>query len=108
MNVSVPTSSVAEGGTATYVVGTKSAVSQNITVNYAMSGTATQGTDYTLSGTPGQVTIVAGQAAAKVKLKATIDHVTEGTETAIMTLQSGTGYTVGPRNQGTISITDSP
>ncbi|HEY6205463.1 MAG TPA: hypothetical protein VIW21_04795, partial [Chthoniobacterales bacterium] len=77
-------------------------------VNYSMSGTATQGTDYILNGTPGQVTIAAGKTAGKVKLKATIDHVTEDTETAIMTLQPGSGYTVGPKNQATISITDSP
>jgi hypothetical protein len=108
VNVSVSTSTVAEGGSAIYTVHAKPAPTQNTTVNYSMSGTATQGTDYILNGTPGQVTIAAGKTAGKVKLKATIDHVTEGTETAIMTLQPGSGYTVGPKSQGTISITDSP
>jgi len=41
-------------------------------------------------------------------MRAKADHVTEGTETATMTLQPGAGYTVGPKNQGTISITESP
>jgi hypothetical protein len=73
-----------------------------------MSGTATLGTDYVLSGTAGQVTIQAGQSAAQVTLKAKVDHVTEGTETAIMTLQPGSGYVVGRNNQATVSILDSP
>jgi len=71
-----------------------------------MSGTATQGADYVLSGTAGQATIPAGQSSAPVTARAKKDHVTEGTETATMTLQAGTGYTVGQPSQATLSITD--
>ena len=72
-----------------------------------MSGTATFGTDYNLStSTTGQVTIPAGQASATVTLKAKKDNVTENTETAIMTLQPGTGYRVGQHNSATVSILD--
>lgn len=71
-----------------------------------MSGTATLGTDYKLNGTAGQVTIPAGASAASVALKSARDNVTEGTETAIMTLQAGTGYKVGKNNQATLSIAD--
>jgi hypothetical protein len=73
-----------------------------------MSGTATNGTDYTLSGTAGQVRILAGQSSATITLKAKADHVTEGTETAIMTLQPGSGYKLGNPKQATVSILDSP
>ena len=83
-------------------------LSQSITVGYAMSGSATLGTDYVLSGTAGQVTITAGQSSAPVTLKAKTDHVTEGTETAIMTLQPGSGYQLGNPKQATVSILDSP
>ena len=108
VNLSVNPTSINEGQTATYTVTASSTVSQSITVGYAMSGTATNGTDYKLSGTANQVTIPAGQSSAAVTLKSKADHVTEGTETAIMTLQPGSGYKVGRNNQATVSILDSP
>jgi hypothetical protein len=99
---------IKEGKTATYTVHASAAVSRNTTVGYAMSGTAGQGPDYTLSGTPGQVTIPAGQSSATVTLTAITDHVTEGTETATMTLQPGVGYKLGNQKQATASVIDSP
>ena len=85
-----------------------SAVSQSTTVFYSMSGTATQGSDYTLSGTPGQVTIPAGQSTATVTMHAVADHVPEGNETATMTLNSGAGYTVSANNSATVIIVNAP
>src|SRR2546427_9630836 len=108
VNLSVSPTQINEGQTATYTVTASSTVSQSITVGYAMSGTATNGTDYKLSGTANQVTIPVGQSSATVTLKSKIDHVTEGTETATMTLQPGSGYKVGRNNQATVSILDSP
>ena len=103
--MSVSPTSIHEGGSATYTVFASAAVSQSINVNYAMSGTATFNTDYALStGTAGHVTIPAGQASATVTLKAKKDTVSEGTETAIMTLQAGTGYKVSQHNSATVSI----
>jgi hypothetical protein len=81
---------------------------ESITVNYTMSGTATLGNDYRLSGMPDQVTIPTGQSSGKVTLTSRIDAVTEGTETAIMTLQPGSGYTLGDPKQATVSILDTP
>jgi hypothetical protein len=108
VNLSVTPTQINEGQTATYTVTASSTVSQSTTVNYAMSGTATNGTDYKLSGTANQVTIPVGQSSAAVTLKSKADGVTEGTETAIMTLQPGSGYKVGRNNQATVSILDSP
>jgi hypothetical protein len=71
-----------------------------------MSGTATLGGDYTLSGTAGQVTIRARASSAKVNLNAKRDHANEGSETAIMTLQPGSGYQLGSPRQATVSISD--
>jgi PKD repeat protein len=99
---------IREGQSANYTVTASQTVSQPLTVNYAMSGTATNGTDYTLSGAAGQATIQPGQASTTVTLSATVDHVTEGKETATMTIQRGAGYRVGPNNKGTISIKDAP
>jgi len=57
-----------------------------------MSGKATQGTDYTMSGTAGDVLIPAGQTSGNVTLTALNDNVKEKKEKAVMTLQSGSGY----------------
>ena len=106
VGVSANPTQITEGGSATYAVRAATTVSQSVTVNYAMSGTATNSTDYVLNGTTNQVTIAAGQSSATVKLKARTDSITEGTETAIMTLQPGTGYNIGNRNPATVSISD--
>jgi hypothetical protein len=97
---------VAEGNDGTFTVFVSPASHPTITVHYSMSGTAMQGTDYTLSGTPGQITIPANQPTGSVTLHAIADHVTEGSETATMTLTSGSGYTVSPANSATIIIID--
>ena len=69
-----------------------------------MSGTANNGSDYTLSGTFGQVTIQTGQSSATVTLHAVVDHQNESSETAIMTLTNGTDYVV-PSNYKKATVT---
>ena len=108
VGVRVDLTQIAEGAAATFQVHASALVAQDTVVNYAMSGTAMQGSDYTLTGPAGTVTIRAGRSEAKAKLKALRDHTTEGTETAIMTLQPGSGYQLGNKIQVTVSITDSP
>jgi hypothetical protein len=108
VSVTAAPTPINEGQTANYTVTASVAVAQATTVNYATSGTATLGSDYSLSGTVGQVTIQSGQTSALVRLKAKTDGVTEGTETAIMTLQPGSGYRLGNPNKATVSILDSP
>jgi hypothetical protein len=53
------------------------------------------------------VTIPAGQSSATVTLTSQLDQVMEGTETAVMTLQRGRGYRLGPSKQVTLSIIES-
>jgi hypothetical protein len=108
VNVSASPKQIHEGATATYTVSASAVVSQSVTVSYAMSGTATLGNDYTLSGTAGQVTIAAGQSSASVVLQALSDNVKEKKETATMTLQPGTGYKLGKPKQVAVSILDGP
>lgn len=65
---------------------------QNITVNYSVGGTATEGTDYTaLSGT---VTILNGNNSAVIPINVLDDNDTEGTETVEITLTSASVGTV--------------
>ena len=110
MSVTVSPSEVHEGGTAVYTItASKAAITQTTNVNYTMSGTATCTTDYTLStaACSGQVIFQPGQTSAQVTLKAKKDQTAESTETAIMTLQRGTGYSLGRKNkQATVSILD--
>src|SRR5438093_11574989 len=78
VNVSVNPTEISEGETATYTVTASSTVTRSITVGYAMSGTATNRTDYTLGGRPNQVRIPTGQACAVVTLTSQLDQVTAG------------------------------
>ncbi len=73
-----------------------------------MRGTAQNGVDYTLDGTPGQVIIAAGQNSAAAVLHAIADHITEQNETAIMVLNAGTGYKIPKRAKATLTIINGP
>ncbi len=75
-----------------------------LTVNYTVSGTATPGTDYT--ALPGTVSISASNTSMTVALTPINDILVEGTETVILTLGPGTGYSVATQNTGTIEIRD--
>ena len=98
--------SVHEGSSATYTISASPAPSQALTVNYSHSGVATLGSDYTLSGTVGQVTIPAGQTSASFTLTslADPDENAEKGETAIMTLKSSPNYAVGTPGSATVTI----
>ena len=76
-----------------------------LTVNYTMSGTATNGVDYT--SLLGSVTIPAGQPGADVLITPTNDTSFEGTETVILTLAPGAyGRPPGASASATIYLTD--
>ncbi|OBQ15038.1 MAG: hypothetical protein AN488_21130, partial [Anabaena sp. WA113] len=76
----------------------------SLTVNVALSGTATNGTDYTTI--PTTVTFAAGSSTALVNLNVIDDTLVEGTETATLTVTSGTGYTVGTSASAIVNIAD--
>jgi hypothetical protein len=66
-----------------------------------MSGTAHVGSDYTLSGTFGQVTIPANQISGTITLHA----LHRGKTTATMTLTSGSNYTISSvKKKATVTI----
>ncbi|MSU67583.1 MAG: hypothetical protein CK538_10535 [Opitutia bacterium] len=77
-----------------------------LTVNYAVSGTATNGLDY--PPLLGSITIPVGASSAKIPLPPFPDTSVEPTETVIVTLAAGSGYLVGASASGTVSIADSP
>lgn len=72
------------------VTRTEASTNSPLTVNLAMNGTATDGSDYALIGT--SVTIPAGGNFATVAVTPVTDAIAERPETAAMNLANGTGY----------------
>ena len=102
VSLSVSPTTVRSGGSADFTVSTSTPASTAITVNYRMSGNAALGSNYSLSGTPGQFTIEAGASSATV----TLDVLTIGrkSKTATMSLQFGSDYTLSGSTSASVSI----
>jgi uncharacterized repeat protein (TIGR01451 family) len=99
--VTASKSSVKKGQQAAFIVALDPGpAAQPVTVNYSMSGSATLGSDYTLSGTPGQVTIPAGESSARVILRA-LRNVKKN---ATMNLTNGPGYFLSGLADGRATI----
>ena len=75
-----------------------------VTVNYSLTGTAGNGTDYSLLSTA--AVIPAAQNSVNVVVAPVNDIGPEDTETVILTVTSGTGYNVGSPSAATVNITD--
>lgn len=78
----------------------------DITLNYSLTGTATSGVDY--SSLTGSVVITAGNTAPTGTFRPTIisDDVVENNETLILTIQSGTNYSIANDSIYTYTILD--
>ena len=75
--------------TATLKLERNGATTNNLTVNLTLTGTATNGTDYTI---PTSVVIPAGSASATITLTPVDDTLQEETETAIVTIATNAAY----------------
>jgi hypothetical protein len=75
-----------------------------LTVNYTLSGTASNGVDYV--GLPGSVVIPANAAEADIVIRPLSDAGLEGPETATLQLAPGAGYAVGSADAATVAILD--
>ncbi|NCS37921.1 MAG: endo-1,3-1,4-beta-glycanase ExsH [Microcystis aeruginosa BS13-10] len=110
VTLAVSPASVTENGTTNLIYTfTRSGVTTNpLTVNYTVGGTATLNTDYTRTGTNNTVTFAANATTATVTVDPTADTTVEPDETVILTLATGTGYTVGTTTPvtGTINNDD--
>ena len=87
-------------------VNLSAASSQYITIDYAVTGTATgSGTDYTLAN--GTLTISAGATSGTITIAGIIDDlVDEADETVIVTLSNPSNATLGSNSVHTYTITD--
>jgi hypothetical protein len=80
-----------------------------LTVSFSLSGSAIKWNDYRrrIEGDmPVQITIPAGAASVDLTVHAWPDSETESTETCMLTVTAGTGYTVGSPNSAAISMSD--
>jgi len=99
-------SSATEAGltTGTFTISRIGDTTDPVTVSYSVSGTAVNGSDYSMLGTT--AIIPAAQSSVNVVVTPIDDGTPEDDETVILTLASGTGYTVGSPSAATITISD--
>ena len=106
--VSTSSASVAEnGGTASFTVALNPASSQQVTVEYALGGTATHGTDYTStpSGATGTLTFAANTTSQTVTVTGVDDTLVESNETITLTLSNPVNAGLATAS-GTIVVAD--
>lgn len=106
VKISVTDNLAVEGGSATarITVQRVGSLTAPLTVNYAVSGTALSGADFT--ALPGSLVIPAGAASAGITITATNDTVTEGDESVALTLLGSANYNVGLPGAGVVTIQD--
>ncbi len=75
-----------------------------LSVNYTLSGTASNGLDYV--ALPGTITFSAGAAFTNVLIVPLVDALAEGPETVVLSLKDSAGYSVGPLRSATLTILD--
>ena len=107
ITLTIASTSITEDGTSNLVYTfTRTGLTTNsLTVNYSITGTA-DATDYT-GATPGTgktITFAAGSATATLAIDPTADALVEPDETVILTLETGTDYTIGTNNSITGTI----
>jgi hypothetical protein len=76
----------------------------DLTINYSLSGTASNGVDYVALS--GAATIPSGQTFALVPITAIDDLEVEGNETVIVTILANTAYQLGDSPSATVTIND--
>ena len=108
--VSFSTTSVSadNGGTnpGVVVVTRSGDTSQAIIVGYSVGGSAVSGTDY--QALSGSVTIPAGLSSAEILVNANPSVSTSASEAVILSLDAGSGYSIGSTTSTTVTIKNLP
>ncbi|WP_339628486.1 Calx-beta domain-containing protein [uncultured Maribacter sp.] len=90
-------------GEFTVALSAPNSTGSSMTINYVVSGTAINGTDYTAIST-NAVSIANGAQSAPIVIAPLNDQIQEGTETVIITLGTGTGYVLGAAATQTATV----
>jgi len=102
--VSDNTATEANATTGSFTITRAGVTGTPLIVNYTLTGTASNGVDYT--NLNASTTIFAGQTSAIITVTPINDTLYEGNESVELTLAPGAGYTVGTTNTGTINLID--
>ena len=100
----VPTVGEASGSNGVFTLTRTQPVTNALTVNLAVSGSASNGVDYAWIGP--SVTFPTGVQAVAVNVSPINDAIAEGPETVSVTVTSGSNYTVGVASSATVTILD--
>jgi uncharacterized repeat protein (TIGR01451 family) len=113
VSVAVSPASTAEGGAnLVYTFTRAGSTASALSVNFSVNGTASFPGDYSQAGADtfappsGTVTFGAGSETATVNVTPLGDSESEGSETVVFTLASGSGYSVGSPSMATGTITN--
>lgn len=93
-----------DGGALTVTAVLSETAASDVTVPFTVTGTATNGSDFTISTSP--ITIAAGQTSANITITPIDDTDDEPDETVIVTLGTPTGATVAGTSTHTATIVD--
>lgn len=106
VSVTATDASASEAGsdTGTFTLTRSGSTTAALDVTIAMSGTGVNGSAYQSIGTT--VSFAAGSATATVTLTPIDDSTVNGSRSATLTVQSGTGYTAGSPSSATVTIGD--
>ena len=92
------------GNTGTFTISRVNGIGIPITVQFAISGTATAGSDYVTL--PTSITFAAGASSTNVTVNPIDDSVGEPVETVILTLVQTAQYVIGSPSNAVVSIAD--
>jgi hypothetical protein len=99
-----PNASEAGPKPGTFTISRDGSTTNALTVNYSLSGTAANGTDYQVLS--GSVTIPIGAASANVTVRPIDDAVAKGNRTLVLAISASTDYDAGSPNSAVITIAD--
>lgn len=96
-----------EGGdTGSFTFTRTGVTTSNLTVNFTVTGTASNSTDYTAFSPATSVTIPSGQSSVVMTVNTIQNTTPEVNETVIVTLGTGSGYTIGSPSADTVTLLD--
>ena len=95
-------STMEDAGSVTVTVTLSTVSTQDVSVPFTLSGTASAPDDYTITSSP--VTILAGTLSATITVSVVADTTHENDETAILTMGSPTNAVAGSTSQHTVTI----
>ena len=104
VNITTPTANAAEEGPVSGEFGfTRTGLAASpLTVNFTVSGTATEGADYTTIGT--SITFPTGVTQVTLEIDPVDDDDTEAAETVVIDLDASVDYDLGGSVNGTVTI----